>query len=401
MDNKIYYGEYTLSHWIDLILKKNIRLPAYQRNFVWKEEKVRELINALTNKEFIPPVIIGSYKDGASTHNLILDGQQRLTSILLAYLGIMPDIKTFKAKHAEQTMANMAEGDEVEEYVSNLDDILDWTFDKLTKKGHNKEMILSEIIHGNYKDLHLQLSDDFFDTRYLGFSFVVPQDDNSVNQQKFYSTVFRNINIKGTILQPQESREALYYFNNGMPEFFKPDFCKEIELKIPSSSIETPLDFVRYMSLLSQYHKDRTTNYLARGFRSDMEKYYENYVFSVLKERSNPTYGDFDTLFPNEGYKPRMEKLAEAILQLNLSGKGPFPSIIDMDTWVFGLAYQVMFEKKRLDPALIDDLTAAVNAKIAAYKSDPYHQRSPNAFKYMRPRVEESINLYSEYVITE
>ena len=29
--NKIYYGEYTLKHWIDLILTGNIILPKYQR----------------------------------------------------------------------------------------------------------------------------------------------------------------------------------------------------------------------------------------------------------------------------------------------------------------------------------------------------------------------------------
>lgn len=31
MDKKIFYGEYTLLHWIELILKHNIILPDYQR----------------------------------------------------------------------------------------------------------------------------------------------------------------------------------------------------------------------------------------------------------------------------------------------------------------------------------------------------------------------------------
>lgn len=37
MENKIYYGEYTLKHWIKLILNGNIILPEYQRHFVWRE----------------------------------------------------------------------------------------------------------------------------------------------------------------------------------------------------------------------------------------------------------------------------------------------------------------------------------------------------------------------------
>ena len=98
MKNKVYYGEYTLRHWIELILKKNIILPPYQRNFVWKETKVRKLISTLQNEEFVPPITIGLFKTNAGTQNLILDGQQRLTSILLSYLNIMPDADKFKAK---------------------------------------------------------------------------------------------------------------------------------------------------------------------------------------------------------------------------------------------------------------------------------------------------------------
>ena len=43
-----------------------------------------------------PPVTIGAFKVGNTNQNLILDGQQRLTSILLAYLGLFPDGATYK-----------------------------------------------------------------------------------------------------------------------------------------------------------------------------------------------------------------------------------------------------------------------------------------------------------------
>ena len=41
MDKKVYYGEYSLKHWIELLLKKDLELPPYQRNFVWSEEQVK------------------------------------------------------------------------------------------------------------------------------------------------------------------------------------------------------------------------------------------------------------------------------------------------------------------------------------------------------------------------
>jgi len=88
MDNRVYYGQYSLKHWLDLILKQNIILPEYQRFFVWDEEKVRTLIKALKNKQFVPPITIGAFDINGATQNLILDGQQRLTTVLLAYLGL-------------------------------------------------------------------------------------------------------------------------------------------------------------------------------------------------------------------------------------------------------------------------------------------------------------------------
>ena len=63
MDNKVYYGEYSLKHWIDLIFKKNLILPEYQRYFVWNEDDLEKLIDTLKGKLFVPPVTIGAYEN--------------------------------------------------------------------------------------------------------------------------------------------------------------------------------------------------------------------------------------------------------------------------------------------------------------------------------------------------
>lgn len=83
MGNRVYYGEYTLKHWLDLILKKNIVLPEYQRYFVWDENRVKTLIETFNKNQFVPPITIGAYTKGNTVQNLIIDGQQRLTSLLL------------------------------------------------------------------------------------------------------------------------------------------------------------------------------------------------------------------------------------------------------------------------------------------------------------------------------
>lgn len=147
MDNKVYYGEYSLKHWVNLVLKGNVILPKYQRYFVWDERKVETLISTFRNKEFVPPVTIGAFKKDESTINYILDGQQRITSILLAYLGLYPDVQTYK-----KTIEFFASDNDEDDQDDNLfDNVLEWNISKLADRGRTKVEILSEIKEGNYK----------------------------------------------------------------------------------------------------------------------------------------------------------------------------------------------------------------------------------------------------------
>ena len=185
MENKVYYGEYTLKHWIDLILKENIILPDYQRYFVWSEKKVETLINTFKEKLFVPPITIGAFKDGDTNQNLILDGQQRLTSVLLAYLGLYPDETTYK-----RAIENFVSENDDEDESEPLDNVFEWTFEKLTEKGKSKENILSKLQAGNYKQVDFGINDDFFKTTFLGFSYLVPDTSNDdKTQQKYFSSV--------------------------------------------------------------------------------------------------------------------------------------------------------------------------------------------------------------------
>lgn len=89
MKSKTYYGEYSLMHWVNMMLTNNITLPEYQRSFVWGEKDIKRLLKSIAEGQFVQPVTIALYPDYTSKKktNLILDGQQRLTSILLAYIG--------------------------------------------------------------------------------------------------------------------------------------------------------------------------------------------------------------------------------------------------------------------------------------------------------------------------
>lgn len=391
MNNRVHYGQYSLKHWIDLILKENIVLPEYQRFFVWDENKVRTLIDAFKTKQFVPPITIGAFKIGDTYNNLILDGQQRLTSVLLAYLGLYPDQVTFRA--AQERMAD--ENDtEIEEEEGILDNVLEWSFKKLTDRGKNKTDILASIVPGNYKYINLNITENFLKKTFLGFSYLVPDTENPHQQLKYYSSVFRNINIQGVPLHPQESRASLYFLNENLKQFFDPPFRRSIVVR--NFNTETKADFVRFLSLLSQYARDGNSTKIARGYKPKMEKYYEEYIYSVVGEEPSLLFKDFSQIFPDGEYMPRIERLEQAITALGIPKQ--YTSIIDIDVYLFGLIYYIIFEDKVIDIARAPALREALEAKITEFKGSDEHRKSPGALKYLKARINASIEIYSRYV---
>ncbi|MDY0989366.1 DUF262 domain-containing protein [Flavobacterium sp. CFBP9031] len=389
MDNRVYYGEYSLKHWIDLILRKNIILPEYQRFFVWDEKKVETLIKTFKYKQFVPPVTIGAFKFDQTNQNLILDGQQRLTSILLAYLGLFPDQVVYK-----KTIEMFAsENDDEEEEDERLDDVVEWTFTKLTAKGKTKEGIISGIKEGNYKKINLDVTAEFFQNTFLGFSYLVPVISDEKQQQNYYSSVFRNINIQGAPLLAQESRASLYFLDKDLVQFFAPDFLKKYVVKGVSG--EAKLDFVRLLSLLSQYKNDNDSKYIARGYKPNMEKYYEEYIYAVVSDINSTRYGQFSKFFPGRKYEVQIENLKQTLSDLEI--KTEFPSIIDLDMYFFGLVYFTVFRNRKINTAKKEALKAAIELEIKGMKNNPSHTRAPNNLGHLRYRIYTSISFFRAY----
>lgn len=393
--NKIYYGQYSLKHWIELILKKNIVLPEYQRFFVWDEEKTKTLLNTFKKGEFVPPVTIGSFKSNDENLNIIIDGQQRLTSILLVYLGLFPDKKQYK----KYIIDNFVDENDMSIDDEDLfDNILEWTFTDLVNKGNTKGKIRSSIKEKNYKKIDFGFSEnnDFWKNNYLGFSYLVPSVDvddiNASSQQRYYSSVFRNINIQGVGLLPQESRASLYYLNSAYKNYFDPDFSVSIKVN------DTRFDFVRHLSLLSQYNKQRSVDNVARGYGRRMEIYYEEYIYYIIGESELKIFTPFNEVFPSKIYDESINSIKEYIDLLQIPEK--YDSIIDLDMFLFGLIYVVMFKKSEINLSKKNNITKDIDNAIKEFKeSKDYHTRNPGALKYLRKRIEKSIKIYGEYIV--
>jgi hypothetical protein len=395
MDNRVYYGEYSLAYWIELLLTKKLILPKYQRHFVWSEERLESLIDSFKDNRFVPPVTIGYFKKDNNSVNYIIDGQQRLTSILLAYLGKFPNREAYKAQ-----LKALAGGDDeqIDEDEDPFEDVLKWNLEKLTQKGASRDSILKTLSPDAYKDLNTKedFDDDFWNTTFMGFSYIVPGNESTAEQQKYYTKVFREINRQGVNLLVTESRKSLYFLNEDLEQFFEPTFVKDFKVTLVAE--EQQMDYVRYLSLLSAYKKSQKANDVGRGYSRNMEQYYENYIYAVVNDTANDEFEPFETTFPDGNYTDDLSRLTKTIIKLNMA-EIEYKSIIDLDIYFFGLIYHILFNHKTLETDKEVDLKNDIDRAITRLKAEKGHSQAPAKFKFLRERIVESINIYKKYLL--
>lgn len=393
METKIYYGEYSVKHWIELLLAQQITLPEYQRSFVWTKKDVGLFIQSLKRNEFVPPVTIGAFFDEEGNEvNYIIDGQQRLTSILLAYLGYYPNVDKFiNTDDALHTSLDEIDEEENEE----KDIVLKWTFKKLIdKKFKNKTEIIDKIKlqEDNYDKIEETLTDDL-DRIFLGFSYIVPLDKKE--QVKYYSSVFRHMNISGVKLLPQETRESLYFLDKDKLPFFKNDVFIKCTIK------NLKVDFVRYAAFASQYFLRNASTGIMRNYARKEEEYYEDFIYSIINPESEAAkkeiFAKFDDSFTNN-FKDRFIKFQKYIEELKLDQK--YPSIVDADLSLFGLFYCVLIMDKDFttDESAIESLHKKINKEIEIIKNDILVYKNPSLLKNLRPRLDKSLEIFQLYL---
>ena len=373
-------------------------IPVYQRNYDWKTENCKQLYDDLVKiikghrkSHFFGSLVSVYNPDGHNEEFLIIDGQQRLTSVLLAYIERFP--KKEAGSGNIESLANENDDDSDDDEQENM---IEWTFKELLAKGNSKEEIMAKCPQEKYESLE-HLDDDFFNKNFLGFAYIVPSTTTEEEQQKFFSTLFRNINIRGKSLYVLESRASLYFLNHQFKEWFDPGFCKEISSSVVDKSRKSSMDFVRYAALLSQYKKKGSERGIGYGYASKMESYYETYIYSVVGDKDSQIFGKFTNIFPNKDYKPYLNSIDTLITELNY--KRRFLSIIDLDIYFFGLIYFIAFEKRTLDTSRKEALEEELKSAIRDIKGNNYlHTKSPACLKYLRERISKSIEIYQKYL---
>lgn len=397
MRNHVYFGSYSLDHWMKLLRCGDIVLPRYQRHFVWEKERVDKLVASIKDDLFIPPVTIGAFKENGRLHNYIIDGQQRLTSILLAYLGLYPDKEHFI--HFDDMLAAEDEGMEREEGDDEEPLIIKWNVQELLKDDNSYEAIKNRALrNGHYESYEPTLDTETLKNRFLGFNYLVPSSLNPVEMQKYFSSVFRSVNYSGVNLLPQESRKALYYLDSHFEKYFAPDFCERITVENRKVKGNVIMDFTRALALLTALHYNREDyRKPGRGYGRRMEVYYEHFIQSVVSGEYEGLFGKFTDLFADRNFNPTMSQLQNQIGELELYDH--YESIIFIDMFFMGLIYWVLLEKKQIDVTRKDELKEKLRELSESYIHDPKHGRSPASLKYLQARMKASIDTYRDYVL--
>lgn len=315
---------------------------------------------------------------------MILDGQQRLTSVLLAYLGKFPKrkIPVGKKKYADEN--------DLPTVVDADDDLLsEWTFKDLLQMGNDKDSILAKInadFAGSYTDFvvdGVKINDSFLLKHFIHFAYLVPDSTSSdLEKSKYLANVFHSINREGTKLTAPESRAALYYQGGNYQAELEPDFCKGI------TANNSSMDFVRFLALLSNYKKVGS-KHVAAGFSNvgNRETLYEEFVlWYVLRENIHEKF-DFD----RNNYLANLDKLKNAFEQLGLKDR-KCATIIELDYYYAGLIYYQLILGKDYNPAKWDETKTAIETLVGS--ADEAHKNHPGQLQYLRKRIDESINAY-------
>lgn len=426
MRSNTYYGEYSLKHWLNLIVKRNIILPDYQRSFVWTQNDIERLIHSFRSGQFIQPVTIARMNSIGDGANIILDGQQRLTSVLLLALGYFP--KKDRFKEADLTASDENEDSTETDMVPS--NIIEWTFEKMLVSDikRNTLSLMKNRISADerYEELHFKNAtllltgtdlENFLDNTFLGFSYIVPEAASANEEQEFYSTLFRNMNYLGEKLSTLESRKSLYYLNDRYKNFFEGRLSDGSDalngLEIMENAAPRRIDFVRYLSILSQYEdsnirsKRVLVGYSSYSSRENFYVDYVSYILGLDQEDRSDKFNRFSMsrTFGDAGWEPRFERLKDTVERLRdnmgLDTKYPqaFKSWIDADYWLFGLIYWIVFRDKEinLDTNLPQVLAQEIRRKKK--KQTDSYVKSPNMLGHLRNRLERSISIYQRHLI--
>lgn len=194
-------NDYNISVLMNFIERGFLKIPSFQRNYVWKRDMASKFIESIIIGLPIPQVFLF---EQARNDFLVIDGQQRLVSIYLFKKKRFPKNDAGRAiirkylSRGEEIPDNELSGDNFETFSLKLPYTAD---EKNPLNGKNYDTLPSD------KSFDFKASFDFNRTiRTITIKQVEP-DDNCSSMFE----IFSRLNSGGVTLKPQEIRMSLFY----------------------------------------------------------------------------------------------------------------------------------------------------------------------------------------------
>ena len=190
-------SDFTILTLKDLMDRGSVRIPGFQRNFVWDRKRASKLIESLIVGLPVPQIFL--YAKDART-NLVIDGQQRLMSLYYFMEGRFPrrnrrvELRRILDEHGKIPGDVLADGSYFENFKLQLPKTLPDRNNRLS--GSTYENL------GPDDKYHL----DTRPVRCITVRQNTPQNDNSSMYE-----IFNRLNTGGINLRPQEIRASMYH----------------------------------------------------------------------------------------------------------------------------------------------------------------------------------------------
>lgn len=179
-----YGADYPIDGLVKRLEAESLFIPSFQRSYVWTLNQASRFIESLLLGLPVPGIFLS--KEPETGKLLVIDGQQRLRTLLLFYSGVFQDGRAFTLRNVQPTFEGK-------------------TYRKLEERDRLR--LDDSIIHAT----------------------IVKQDEPSEDQSSIYH-IFERLNTGGTLLQPQEIRACIFHgpFNELLSELNKTPEWRDI-----------------------------------------------------------------------------------------------------------------------------------------------------------------------------
>lgn len=276
-------NDYNITTLISLIERGYMKIPSFQRNYVWKKEMASKFIESIIIGLPIPQLFLF---ERARNNFLVIDGQQRLVTIYLFKKQRFP-----KNNIAREIIRKyLSVGKQIPDSELAKDDFEDFKL-KLPGVSEQKNQLdklqydtLSAIEQYDFKGEF-----DFNRTiRTITIKQIAPCDDDSSMFE-----IFSRLNSGGVMLRPQEIRMSIYYstfYEKLVSEFnLNPKWREFLGKNVPDLHMGDVEVLVRAFAMLDSSNKYKSP---LKNFLNDFSKKAMQFNQNEIDEKAK-VFSDF------------------------------------------------------------------------------------------------------------